>query len=190
MIFFVCTDLLQGLSTLIPKVWNLRVLPWSHGKCVSSFTTRRGCVHTIIIPDNVATLDAAEYSRYIFCLPFTPIPSRRILNTSRLNFTPRYARQCTSPWPMDMLAIRPNIERGFTYHGVSCLHKDGTRPGELAHKAFTSCQVADNPARRNTFQRVFAVPRDEMSVVDDVFLAFAELVIMKRSVMCSEFWHE
>jgi hypothetical protein len=143
-----------------------------------------------IIPDNVVTLGAAEYSRYIFRLPFTPIPSRRILNTSRLNITPRYARQCTSPWPMDMLAIGPNIKTGFTYHGVSCLHKDGTRPGELAHKAFTSCQVADNPARRNTLQRVFAVPRDQMSVVNDVFLAFAELVIMERSVMCLEFWHE
>ena len=91
---------------------------------------------------------------------------------------------------MDMLVIRPNIKRGFTYHGVSRLHKDGARSSEFTHKAFTSCQVADNPARRNTFQRVFAVPRDEMSVVDDVFLALAELVIMKRSVMCSEFWHE
>jgi hypothetical protein len=67
---------------------------------------------------------------------------------------------------------------------VTRLHENGAWSSEFAHKAFTSCQVADNPARRNTLERVFAIPSHKMSVVDDVFLAFAELVVMKRSVLC------
>jgi hypothetical protein len=62
-------------------------------------------------------------------------------------------------------------------HRIASLHENSSRPRELAHKAFTSSQVADDAARRNTLERVLAVPRDEVAVVDDVFLAFAELEI-------------
>lgn len=65
-------------------------------------------------------------------------------------------------------------------HRIACLHKDRARTCELAHEAFTSSQVADNPARRNTLERVFAIPRDEVPVVDDVLFAFAELEIDAR----------
>ena len=60
-------------------------------------------------------------------------------------------------------------------HRIASLHEDSSRPHKLAHKAFAGSQIADNAARRNPLERVLAVPRDEMAVVDDVFFAFAEL---------------
>jgi hypothetical protein len=75
-------------------------------------------------------------------------------------------------------------------NGITRLKENCAWSSEFAHKAFTGCQVADNPARRNTLERVFAIPRHEVSVVDDVLLAFAELAITKRSVLCLGFWHE
>jgi hypothetical protein len=69
-------------------------------------------------------------------------------------------------------------------HRVTRLHEDSSRPSKLAHEAFTCGQVADNSTGRNTLERVFAIPRDQMSVVDDVLFAFAELEIMERLVIC------
>jgi hypothetical protein len=69
-------------------------------------------------------------------------------------------------------------------HRVSCLYENGAWPVELAHKTFTSSQVADNAARRNTLQRVFAIPGDKVSIVNNVLLAFAELRIIPELVMC------
>lgn len=63
-------------------------------------------------------------------------------------------------------------------HRIASLHEDSSRTGELAYKAFTSGQVTDDTARRNTLKRVVAVPRDQVAVVDDILLAFTEL---KRS---------
>ena len=60
-------------------------------------------------------------------------------------------------------------------HRVASLHKHGSRTHKLAHKAFAGSQIADNAARRDPLERVLAVPRDEMAVVDDVLFAFAEL---------------
>ena len=70
--------------------------------------------------------------------------------------------------------MRSTIHR----HGyrVASLHEDRTRPHKLAHKAFAGSQIADNAARRNPLERVLAVPRDEVAVVDDVLFAFAELI--------------
>jgi hypothetical protein len=85
-----------------------------------------------------------------------------------------------------MLATRQNIKRGVT--NIASLHKDCARPSEFAHKAFTSSQVADNTAGRNTLERVFAIPRDQMSVVDDVLLAFAELQKMQKLATCLTFF--
>jgi hypothetical protein len=65
-------------------------------------------------------------------------------------------------------------------NGITRLHKDGAWSSEFAHKTFTGCQVANNPARRNTLERVFAIPRHKVSVVDDVLLAFAELAVIKK----------
>jgi hypothetical protein len=60
-------------------------------------------------------------------------------------------------------------------HRIASLHENCPRPRKLAHQAFASSQVADDAARRDTLERVLTVPRDEVAVVDDVFLAFAEL---------------
>ena len=69
-------------------------------------------------------------------------------------------------------------------HRVTRLHEHSARPCELAHEAFTGSQIADDPAGRNTLERVFTIPGDKMPIVDDVLLAFAELEIMTRSVIC------
>jgi hypothetical protein len=61
-------------------------------------------------------------------------------------------------------------------HRIASLHKHSSRTHKLAHKAFAGSQIADNAARRNPLERVLAVPRDEMAVVDDVLFAFAKLI--------------
>ena len=69
-----------------------------------------------------------------------------------------------------------------TVHGhgqrIASLHKHSSRSHKLAHKPFAGSQIADNAARRNPLERVLAVPRDEMAVVDDILFAFAELAIV------------
>jgi hypothetical protein len=60
-------------------------------------------------------------------------------------------------------------------HRIASLHKHSSRTHKLAHKTFAGSQIADNAARRNPLERVLAVPRNEVAVVDDVLFAFAEL---------------
>lgn len=49
------------------------------------------------------------------------------------------------------------------------------RTSEFAHQPFTRAEIADDAAARDALEDVFAVPGDEVAVVDDVFFAFAEL---------------
>ena len=42
---------------------------------------------------------------------------------------------------------------------------------KLAHQALAGTEVADDAAACDAFEDVFAVPRDEVAVVDDVLLA-------------------
>ena len=68
---------------------------------------------------------------------------------------------------------------GSTIHGhghrIASLHEHRSRTHKFAHKTFAGSQIADNAARRNPLERVLAVPRNEVAVVDDVLFAFAEL---------------
>jgi hypothetical protein len=66
-------------------------------------------------------------------------------------------------------------------HRIASLHENSSRTCEFAHQAFASSQVANNAARRNPLERVLAVPRDQVAVVDDVFFAFAELSVTSIS---------
>ena len=81
------------------------------------------------------------------------------------------------PYLYDLLKLRRRMRS--TIHGhshrIASLHENGSRTHKLAHKAFTRRQVADNTARCNPLERVLAVPRNEVAVVDDVLFAFAEL---------------
>lgn len=60
-------------------------------------------------------------------------------------------------------------------HRIASLHENRPRPRELAHQPLARSQIADNAAGRNALERVLAVPRDKVAVVDDVLFAFAEL---------------
>jgi hypothetical protein len=66
---------------------------------------------------------------------------------------------------------RPSHER----LGIPRLHVDGPRPGELAHQTLTRRDAGDDTARSNPLENVFAIPGDEVAVVDDVAFAFGEL---------------
>jgi hypothetical protein len=66
-------------------------------------------------------------------------------------------------------------------HRIASLHEYSSRTHKFAHKTFAGSQIADNAARRNPLERVLAVPRDEMAVVDDVLFAFAELIDIEVS---------
>ena len=47
---------------------------------------------------------------------------------------------------------------------------------KLAHQTFASTHVANDASARNTLEDILAVPCHEMSVVDDVLLAFSKLL--------------
>ena len=56
------------------------------------------------------------------------------------------------------------------------LHKDCSRPSEFADQTFASHHVRHNAARCNALEDVLAVPRNEVTVVDDVLLVFLQLI--------------
>jgi hypothetical protein len=66
-------------------------------------------------------------------------------------------------------------------HRIASLHEHSSRTDELAHKTFAGSQIADDTARCNSLERVLAVPRDKVTIVDDVFFAFAELISIEVS---------
>lgn len=55
------------------------------------------------------------------------------------------------------------------------LHKHRPRPRELADQPLAARKTANDTARGRTLEDVLAVPGDEVSVVDDVFLVGLEL---------------
>lgn len=59
--------------------------------------------------------------------------------------------------------------------GVSRLHEHCSRSRELAHQTFTGREIANNTSGGNALEDVLAVPGDEVTVVDNVFLAFSKL---------------
>ena len=98
------------------------------------------------------------------------------LRDSRQN---KFSRGCT-----DLRSLRPKtrlvLGSGTTHpHGercwVPCLQEYGPRPGEFTDKTFTRADTRDDAAACDTFHDVFAVPGDEMAVVDDVLFAILEL---------------
>lgn len=50
--------------------------------------------------------------------------------------------------------------------------------GEFTHKAFASAHAADEATTSDALNHVVGGPGDEVAVVDDVFLAFAQLFIV------------
>ena len=58
---------------------------------------------------------------------------------------------------------------------VACLHVDRARTGELADETFARCCTRDNTARRSALEYVLAIPRHEVSIVNDILLAFHQL---------------
>ena len=55
------------------------------------------------------------------------------------------------------------------------LDKYRPRPRKLTDQTLTGADPADDAPRSDAFHDVFAVPRDEVAVVDDVFFAVLEL---------------
>lgn len=55
------------------------------------------------------------------------------------------------------------------------MHEHSSRSGKLAHQTFSAADAGDNASACYTFHDVFAVPGDEMAVIDDVLFAFHKL---------------
>ena len=55
------------------------------------------------------------------------------------------------------------------------MHVDSPRASELADKTLTRGSTRYDTARSGTLEDIFAVPRNEIPVVDDVLLSFNEL---------------
>jgi hypothetical protein len=58
---------------------------------------------------------------------------------------------------------------------VSRLHEHRARPRELTNETFPGAHVANDTTTRHPFQDVVAIPRDKVSVIDNVLFAFAKL---------------
>ena len=58
---------------------------------------------------------------------------------------------------------------------VPRLHENSSRACELAHQTLPGRKVANNTSGGDALEHVLAVPGDEVAIVDDVLLAFAEL---------------
>lgn len=55
------------------------------------------------------------------------------------------------------------------------LQENGSGALEFTHKTFASAEIANDATTGNPFEHVVAIPRNEMAVVDDVFLAITQL---------------
>lgn len=90
-----------------------------------------------------------------------------------------YSSRAKTPVPYlsDLLKLCRRVRSSIHGHShrIASLHEHSSRSHKLAHETFARSQIADDTARRNPLERVFAVPRDEVAVVDDVLFAFAEL---------------
>ena len=64
---------------------------------------------------------------------------------------------------------------------VSCLHENGPGTRELADQSFSAADARDDATASNALHNVFAVPSDEVPVVDDVFLTIHELSPMSAA---------
>lgn len=60
-------------------------------------------------------------------------------------------------------------------HRIPRLHEHGPRPRKLAHQTLARRQITYNAPTSNALEDVFAVPSDEVTVVDDVFFVSGEL---------------
>lgn len=59
--------------------------------------------------------------------------------------------------------------------GVPSLHENGPRSSKLADQAFTGSNARYDTPAAHTLHNIFAVPGDEMAVVDNVFLVRLQL---------------
>jgi hypothetical protein len=57
------------------------------------------------------------------------------------------------------------------------LHKHRARARKLTHQPLASVHIRQDPARRHALEHVFAVPRNEVAVIDDVLLVFFKLIV-------------
>lgn len=63
---------------------------------------------------------------------------------------------------------------------VARLHEDGARTRKLADEPLAAAHVGDDAAGCGALEDVVAVPRHQMAIVDDIFLAVAELYLVVR----------
>lgn len=60
---------------------------------------------------------------------------------------------------------------------------DTTFPDELANKALARTDAGDNATRSHALDGVWAIPSDQMVVVDDPFLIFLDLSSIKSMLV-------
>ena len=60
---------------------------------------------------------------------------------------------------------------------ISSLHENRAGPCELTYQPFTGTDARYNPPARYAFKNVFAVPRYQMAIVDDILFSILQLKI-------------
>lgn len=58
---------------------------------------------------------------------------------------------------------------------IACLHEHSPRTSELAHKTFAGADTRDDSSACDALHDVFAVPRNEVTIIDDILLLWLEL---------------
>lgn len=76
----------------------------------------------------------------------------------------------TLPGPV----IRSASKQGISSSSHTC---------KFADQAFACAQIAEDATTRDALQDIIAVPRYEMTVVDDVFLALTELSTLSDPII-------
>lgn len=65
-------------------------------------------------------------------------------------------------------------DEGETYR-IPRLEEDSTWAGEFTHQTLTSGKAGDDAAASDALHNVLDVPGDEVTIVDDILLAFDEV---------------
>lgn len=75
------------------------------------------------------------------------------------------------------LSSHPLGESGW----VPCLQEDGPGTGKFAHEPFSGCHTGNNTPRGDALKDVLRIPRNEMAVIDNISLAFLELLLCQHA---------
>jgi hypothetical protein len=110
-------------------------------------------------------------SNHLFCFPLAS--SSPPLGALPLPSFPHKKFPTLSNSSQRMVSNSSNIS--LKRLSVARLHVDGPGPREFTDQALARRDATDDTAGRRALEDVLAVPRDQVAVVDDVFLAFDEL---------------